>query len=296
MSRFAGILENFTRWGQQTEQLSAALIIGSQARNDHPADDHSDLDLLLIVNDPAYFLSHHEWLNQLGKVHISFEENTICGGKERRILFGGALDVDFVLLPYDRLDTLLVAEELSGILSRGFRILIDKIGLAGRLPQTAATPRSFTPLPEEEFVNLVNDFWFHTVWTAKKLLRGELWTAKSCLDSYLKGKLLLMLECHAHALHGITYDTWHSGRFLEEWTEPWILEQLPLCFSAYGQETATQSLFSLMCLFRQVSVELSERLHYRYPKCAEEYATSWVQQALSGMQRDIPHCRREQHS
>jgi len=42
------------------------------------------------------------------------------------------------------------------------------------------------PPAQDEFLDLINDFWYHTVWTAKKLRRGELWTAQGCSDSYMK--------------------------------------------------------------------------------------------------------------
>jgi hypothetical protein len=38
---------------------------------------------------------------------------------------------------------------------------------AGRAPSPA----------QSEFLDLVNDLWYHAVWTAKELRRGEMWTA-----------------------------------------------------------------------------------------------------------------------
>jgi len=68
------------------------------------------------------------------------------------------------------------------------------------LPTSEAQPAS--PPAPAEFLNAVNDFWYHAVWTAKKLRRGELWIAMSCLDSYMKRRLLQMIEWHARATHG----------------------------------------------------------------------------------------------
>ncbi|MCX7795479.1 MAG: aminoglycoside 6-adenylyltransferase [bacterium] len=33
---------------------------------------------------------------------------------------------------------------------------------------------TYEPPPHFEFSNSIKDFWYHAVWTAKKLLRGEI--------------------------------------------------------------------------------------------------------------------------
>jgi len=92
----------------------------------------------------------------------------------------------------------------------------------------------------------------------------------------MKWKLLSVIECHAHVIHGLEYSTWYSGRFMEEWAEEWIVEKLSSCFSRYGPEDMKTALLSTMQLFRLVAVEVSEKLNYHYPKIADEYATAWV--------------------
>ena len=46
-------------------------------------------------------------------------------------------------------------------------------------------------------INMINDFFFHTIWASKKILRGELWTAKMCIDAYLKKYLLKITEMYS---------------------------------------------------------------------------------------------------
>ena len=275
-NRYNTITDKFVQWGQSSDKLYAALIVGSQSREDHQADEYSDLDIIMIVDDPDYFVSSDEWLNQIGMFYVSFIENTITGEKERRILFDGALDVDFVIFPKDAINAFAADREATAILERGYRILTDKIGLQNLISQVNIVKQSYTFPTEEEFKNTVCDFWYHSVWTAKKLKRGELWTAKLCLDSYMKWKLLWIIECHAHAIHGFDYDTWHSGRFIEEWAENWIIEMLQQCFSHYNEEDTKMALLSTMDLFRLVAVEVAEKLKFKYPKEADEYTTKWV--------------------
>lgn len=96
----------------------------------------------------------------------------------------------------------------------------------------------------------------------------------------MKGRLLHIIECHAHAGNGLEYDTWYNGRFLEEWAEDWIVKKLARCFAQYEELDIKQALLNTMDLFRRVAVETSDRLSYAYPKEADEYASAWVKRIL----------------
>ena len=277
--KYKNIVDNLIRWGMSSDKLFAALVIGSQARDNHAADEYSDMDIVLIVDSPSYFIESDKWLNEIGVFHVSFVENTMDGLKERRVLFSDVLDVDFIFRPINTIEKI-STDEVSLILSYGYSILIDKIGLQEKLTRRDTTKQALNLPTEQDFINIVNDFWYHSIWTMKKLKRGELWTAKFCVDSYMKWKLLSIIEYNAHTTHGYEYNTWHSGRFLEEWAESWIVEKLALCFSRYDEESIKAALQSTMDLFRVVAVEVAEKLNFQYPKAADEYTTAWVTSSL----------------
>ena len=279
MGRYDLILQRLAQWADSCEKLYAAVVIGSQAREDRPADEYSDLDIILTVDEPEDFLGSDAWLKELGEPRVSFVEDSLGGSKERRVLFEGALDVDFVIFTREGLQ--MAAKELGdGILKRGYRVLVDKIGLEALLPKAGAPGTGGRLLTEAEFCNLVQDFWYHGVWTAKKLLRGELWTAKDCVDNYMKWKLLALAECYAHAFHGPSYDTWHSGRFLEEWAEEWFVRYLSNIYAHYDRREIEHALLATMDLFRRMAKDVGGRLGYAYPAQADAYSTAWVKQAL----------------
>jgi len=273
--RYKSIIDNFVRWGIASNKLHAALVLGSQARKNLVADEYSDLDIVMIVDEPDYFMFTDQWLHEIGLFHISFIEDTLDGLKERRVMFDNALDVDFILRPKDTIKAI-PTEEIALLFSRGYSFLIDKIELENELKSLSVTPQEYHPMAERDFINIVNDFWYHSVWTAKKLKRGELWTAKFCIDSYMKWKLLTIIECHARMKHGEGYDTWYNGRFLEHWAESWIVDKLSSCFAQYNRDSIQTSLLSTIALFRLIAIEVSEKLYFQYPKCVDEYASGVV--------------------
>jgi len=277
---YAGLEERFAAFAAYESKIIAAIVIGSRARSDRPADVYSDLDLIVIVEDPAFFLETDGWLRRIGEFHVSFVEDTIGGAKERRVLFEVGLDVDFVFLPESEARDALRNPEAVGILQRGYRVVMDKGGFSALLPPADASPPPATLPDEAGFGHCTNDFWYHAVWTAKKLLRGELWMAKSCLDGYMKHRLLWMMECHARAMQGPQCDTWHAGRFLDTWADAatkWALRDV---FAHYDAQDIKRALFATMALFRRLAAESAEKLGFCYPMQADRAATQWVGGAL----------------
>lgn len=231
------LIERFVPCARAREDVRAAVIVGSRARSEYPADEWSDLDIIVITTDPARYLTSADWLSDLGNVWITFVEPTATGGgMERRVLFEKGVDVDFSIVPEGAARQLAQVEvplEIADIIRRGTQVLLDKDGLLNQLASVSVKTVTRSPPTQQEFLEKINDFLYHAVWTAKHMRRGELWWAKSCCDSYMKRLLLRMIEWHAHATMGWDYDTWHGGRFLEQWADQRVITALRSSFAHY---------------------------------------------------------------
>lgn len=276
------LLENFIHWAQDQDEIRSAVVIGSRARTDHPADEFSDLDLSIFVKNPQAYLSRTEWLEEIGVPWLSFIEPT--GDRrhwERRCLFEGGLDVDFAFVP-DSLVIEMIEDglppESQAVFQRGYKILIDKDRLLAQVNFENANQVSKPQVDEKAFLNAVNDFWYHAVWTAKHLRRGELWWAKDCCDGHMKGLLRQMLEWQAQSLSGQEKDTWMRGRFLEEWVDPRAAQALKTAFGSYEIEDVWRALKETMELFEWVSIETKEACKFSYPKAGVSHSKSFVEQ------------------
>ncbi|HPF86767.1 MAG TPA: aminoglycoside 6-adenylyltransferase [Candidatus Limiplasma sp.] len=272
------LLGRIIQFAAHNDAVSALILVGSRAREENPADAYSDTDLIMVAEDAAYFVASDSWLEEIGNFHISFSEPTVDGQKERRVLFDDAQDVDFVILEKEAAVRALVSGEAAGILANGYRVLVNKTGLQLPPPVPAAV---FIPATEADFCNTVNDFWYHTVWTAKKLLRHELWTAKFCVDMYLKWKLLWIIEQYEHTVRRSGRYTWYRGRFIERWAANDILADLQSTFAHYDPADMAKALIQTMALFRRLSVAVAEASGFAYPAHADEYATKWVLSSLA---------------
>ena len=284
------LVERFVKWAQLRSDVRVAFIIGSRARRDRPADEWADLDLVIITTNAEQYVLTEDWVKNMGKPLLTLIEPTSIGDeKERRVLYEGMLDVDFAILPLEKgrqmlrgMESSQTAAQLTNALGRGIRVLIDKDNMLPDLekvkpPSAKASPETPT---QGEFLNIVNDFLYHTIWTAKHLLRGELWWADLCCNCRLSQLMLKMIEWHAQAEHDWKYDTWFRGRFLEQWTDQQTLQELKTTFTHYDKQDTRKTLMATLNMFHRIATETAEKLGYSYPEKADQRIKEWLQTRL----------------
>lgn len=258
-------------------EIKTVAAIDSSTRSCVPADEYSDLDLIIATDDTDSWL-YGNLPAELGDVKISFVEPTLGGGMERRVLYGGWLDVDMIVFTTDQFLNAVNDGTANWVMNRGYCVLHDRIGAAELLTQKIALEIHKPDFSESEFQNLVNNFYFHTVWAAKKLLRAELWSAKMCLDSYLKNLLLKMLEVYAATKYHT--DVWHDGRFLDRWADEETRMELKNCFAHYDKTDMKNALKSTHRLFAKIAKETASLKNFAYPSEAEKFSNEFLEERL----------------
>lgn len=268
---------DFTNWVQTVEDIRAAFIVGSRARNDHPADEWSDMDIIFFTSKQNYYLSNNEWLNNFGDICTSFVTTTAGGDPEYLTLFDGGWQVDFVIHTVDNLNQLVKNKIIPGNFYRGVKVLIDKDHIAQNIMPLYSQAPQGNPLSEDKFLQTVNMFWFIALYTAKQILRNELWVVK-VRDSNLKELLLQMIEWHEKTVNGIEYDTWHAGRFLCEWAGKETQEELQNSFGHFDRIDSWKALMATITLFKRLSHEISDKKKFSYPYELEKSVDQWINQ------------------
>ena len=160
------------------------------------------------------------------------------------------------------------------VMNRGYEVLYDAMDFTSLLKKHITHSISSPFMPEDEFLNMINDFYFHNIWAYKKLKRGEIWSAKTCVDSYLKRYLLRMIELYCSKVSGV--DVWHDGRFIDRWADEKILADLKDCFAHYDKDDIKKALIKTHELFACITRELAEIEGYEYPTGAEKCAKAYL--------------------
>jgi aminoglycoside 6-adenylyltransferase len=187
--------------------------------------------------------------------------------------------VDFAILERGEVQRMVTGgwpPEISAVLPRGFEFILDKDGLERSMRRDTLRPPQARLPTSDEFVSLCSDFLYHAMLAAKKLRRGELWVAKSCIDCYMKDQLLRMLTWHARTKHGPGYDTWHNGRFLESRADHRAIDELHQAFAHYDEADIRRALSKTVELFGWVAKETAADLGYRYPDAADERVRAFI--------------------
>jgi aminoglycoside 6-adenylyltransferase len=216
-----GFLAELAVWAAARDDVRAVVLVGSQARTETPADEWSDVDVVLFVDDPRPYAADPAWVARFETAALTFVEPTAVGGQvERRVLNTTGLEVDFSLMPAASVPALTADPEAAAVVARGYAVLYDEIGVGEALADMSAIP------PREiDLAELAQDFWYHALWTAKKHRRGESVTARDCIEGTLKQRLIELAREHAR-LRDPAADTWHRDRFVERWADARTLAAL----------------------------------------------------------------------
>ncbi len=268
------ILQNILAWAKPNENVRAVVLIGSRARMNMKADEWSDTDIIIVVRDTTDFEKSDSWASLFGKPVISFFERTFDGFFEHRVLYEGMLDTDFIVATTGRFLESLDSGEMRKIQARGYVLLLDKEGFHDIFEKTRAP--GLGAISDVTIENEIRDYFFHCVWITKKLNRGELWIAMNCLNCYMKGKLLSMIETHTRLTSKEETDVWFEGRFIEKWAGDRIVFGLKGCFADYDEYAIRSALIRQMELFNVLAAEVVKIRNIAYPVKAKDEITRWI--------------------
>ncbi len=109
-------------WANHQENISELILVGSHANGKAIPD--SDIDLVLLCQNPTEFLEDISWVEQFGLVKDQTVEDW---GKVKslRVWYQNGLEVEYSFGSLDWIDSPLDSGTV-GVLSHGYKVLIDK--------------------------------------------------------------------------------------------------------------------------------------------------------------------------
>lgn len=274
---YAQLCRRVFNWAKEQPSILAVIVIGSRARPENAADEWSDLDMVLFTLDLEEYRSDPSWLQQIGDVLLSVLDHTGRGDPEWLVVFSDGLKGDFAftripeqcrMLP--ALPELLAATNFyHEAYQRGIYCLLDKTN-----PENEGKPipwfhRQSAHTSQDEFQKCMNHFWMEALRAAKFIRRGDLWRAYYTCNYAMKQRVLQMAEWQAQAQHGLEYETWYDGRYLDRWADPRLIRQLPAAFGEYEQSRIRAAFFNTVELFGWLALETASALKLVYPVLIE---------------------------
>jgi predicted nucleotidyltransferase len=128
------ILDRVRDWAAYQPTIAAVALVGSHARGAARPD--SDIDLVLLCEEPHAFLADTSWIHRFGAIETCHTE---CWGfvTSLRVYYTEGLEVEFGMTTL-AWAALPVDPGTQDVVSHGMRILWDREGLLGRLQEAVA--------------------------------------------------------------------------------------------------------------------------------------------------------------
>jgi aminoglycoside 6-adenylyltransferase len=272
-----GLLRRVVEWANQQPDIIALIMTGSHARRDAMVDELSDYDLEIFTASPDRYTSSADWMAEIGKVWVPLPLTSSCGYPTRLVIYEGGEKVDFSILPVRALEDAVSAQKLSELYDRGYRVLVDKKGLAARLPTPSYAPPGGAQPTEAEFRAAIEEFWFEASHIPKYLQRGDLWVVKF-RDWTMKELLLKMLEWHTVAMNEEHHDVGHIGTRMKDWVRPDVWERLHETFGRFDAADSWRALLATVSLFRDLARDTAEKLGYQYPQQVDDAISGYLRE------------------
>lgn len=276
------VIQRLVDWACRRDSIRCMLLTSSRANPHGVVDALSDYDMLLAVTDVRAYPADRSYLNELGEVLVVYHDPLqIEAGFERFAditQYADGVKIDYTFYPTGYFGWLAEQPALPDDLDLGYRVLVDKDGLASGLQRP--THRAYIPTPpgEAEYLTVVEEFFHEATYVAKNLWRGELIFWKHCLDEMMKGQMLLrMLEWRMEIEHGWSLKTGVHGRGLQARTRPELWAALEATYTGAEVQENWAALFEIIALFRKVALEVGEALGYIYPDELDRRVVAYLQ-------------------
>jgi aminoglycoside 6-adenylyltransferase len=254
------MLEKIVKWGKKEDAVRALILLGSRAGR-QPIDHFSDYDLFVFCDTDESYTRSESWLTQFGNVWVCVKEKIFCKGKifpSRLVIFEGGIKVDFCFLSLDVLDEIVQSSDLPDDYNFGYKILLDKDDSAARMLPPQFEVKPIKP-SEQEFHQVVKEFWFEIYHVGVYLKRGDLWSVK--FRSWAAHSFLLrMIEWHAQAENDWRCSTPPTGKRMSSWVHKDLWKDLHVIFAHFDAEDSWKALFYTMELFKHLTAETAQSL------------------------------------
>lgn len=266
------VIERIIRWGSERSDVRATILTSSLCNPNAPVDRLSDYDVIFVVRDIHPYHFNDSWMEDFGRVLVLWRDPIrLEHGQERFARITqyeeNGLKIDFTFWPVELLLKIIAEPLLSPDLDIGYRVLLDKDGLAVDLKPP--TYRAYIPSPptEAEFLEVIEVFFHEATYMAKHLWRDDLMPAKHQLDKEMKAdQLRRMLEWRMEIDHDWSVKPGVIGRGLKPLTRPDLWAELERTYVGPGMEENWEAMFATIELMGKVGREVGQALGYIYPE------------------------------
>jgi len=277
------ILEAIVGFAESQEAIRTVILTSSRAGAGE-IDEFSDYDIMVVTDHADTYLGTDAWIETIRPVWVFIKEQFTHGDDvipTRLVIYQDGIKVDFSFWKVSILRNFVMQGFAdTDDLNRGYRVLMDKDGLAAQLPPPAIKAFKVSKPVREEFLSTIHEFWFEIAEIAKYLARKDLFPAKQRENGVVKALLLRMIIWNVQAKNNWTANTHTDGRRMRSWVDRETMNSLAETYSGFGFEESRKSTAAAIELFRELSKKTAQLLGYDYPRGVDREITGYVDSVL----------------
>ncbi len=274
------VIGRIIAWAAGNDLIRAVLLEGSRGNPSATIDEFSDYDIAIVVSDLAPFVERLSWIEWFGEPIVHWGDRRMIDGIEyntRLVMYEGGTRIDYQAWRPEAIRAMVERGRLPAILDTGYRVLLDKDGITKGLPPATYTAHTPPRPAEAEFLALVNDFWWETLYVAKNLRRDELFPARWSLDAEMKHDMLRrMLEWRVEIEHGWSIRPGNHGSGLKQRLQADLWCEIEQTFAGADADEIWAALWTTIRVFRRVAAEVGGALGYAYPHDLDRRVTAYL--------------------
>jgi len=275
------VLGRVLAWAREQPLVRAVVLESSRTVAGATLDRFSDYDILLVVAETRPFSEDNGWQRFFGEPLTRFGDSKETLGFTtyfRLVFYQDHTKIDFAIWPVELLRTVLERQESTELLDWGYRVLLDKDGLAARLPAPTRTAHIPKKPSEREYLALIEEFWWEATYAAKNLWRDELVMARYNLDVVMRAELLVpLLEWRIEIDRDWSWKPGMAGRGLKRALPPDLWAAFERTYAGPGIPENWDAVFATTALFRRVAREVGAALGYTYPQAMDDGVSDYLE-------------------
>lgn len=217
---YGRVVSYFSESARCDDNIRACYIIGSRAQTSSYPTPYSDLDMEIVARDRSVFTNNLSWVSGIAPNEFCYLQSPSDNcGIEIRVLFSKDYKLaDIVFMnPHEFQKAYKNKQYRNGVFGRGVIVIEDKDKIL-----SFQNCQWENVIPELTQVSLNQEYkylLFHLVYAKKKIMAGELLTAKNTIDVGIRESLMKLIRWQEYT-ENPQKDLWHRARHFERWANP----------------------------------------------------------------------------
>ncbi|NMC35846.1 aminoglycoside 6-adenylyltransferase [Candidatus Beckwithbacteria bacterium] len=270
------VVNQLRKWAKFNDVVRAVVLTSSRSDNTNATvDQFSDYDVVVYVNSLDDF-RNDDWLPFFGKILVKwplkpeseFGENWLT----RLVIFENRTRIDFQITtdthtpPFDY--------------DLGYLVIIDKDGFTKNFPKATKTKHLIQKPTQQEFLEMVNAFFWDATYIPKYLYREDLFYTNYMFEVDLRfSHFEKMIEWYIGSQHNWTVNTNVHGRLFPKYLDNVTWNNIKETFAGANTKDVWNAFFKLVKVFTSLARVVAEKCEYPYPKAQEKKMLHYFQKS-----------------